>query len=197
MICKQHSYTGKYPCPSCASGEGKTFMGEPAIQKTVPVSRELIHKLHRAAGCSGNMTFDEVVQAALGRLLAQSVASEPVAWCFIHSDDSVNDISMTEHSKGMTPPYRHPPAPAVPEGWIPVSERLPEIGNEVLVYCPHKIEFGRNPVTALMRLIRYEKATEFYWDNNYGGRNVHLKESVTHWMSLPAAPQPTEGSTDE
>lgn len=69
MICNRHSYTGRYPCPSCHSEEGQTFMGEPLIQKTVPVTRDLIHKLHRAAGCSGNLTFDEVVQAAIDKLM--------------------------------------------------------------------------------------------------------------------------------
>lgn len=65
---------GERVCSDCGeSMQGQTFMGEPVIEKTVAVTRDLIHKLHRAAGCSGNMTFDEVVQRALDKLTAQQV----------------------------------------------------------------------------------------------------------------------------
>lgn len=73
--------------------------------------------------------------------------------------------------------------------WISVADSLPAIGREVLVYVPSKIEMGRNPVTALIRLIRHEAASDFYWDNNYGGSNIHLPESVTYWMPLPEPPK--------
>ena len=72
-----------------------------------------------------------------------------------------------------------------PTEWINVKDRLPEIGEEVIVYTPN----GWSDVTALCRLIRYEGATEFYWDNHYGGSNFHLQEAVTHWMPLPALQQ--------
>jgi len=72
--------------------------------------------------------------------------------------------------------------------WISVKDRLPEIGEEVLCYCPHKIEAGRNPVTALVRLIPYEGAREYYWDNYYGGNNTHVMKAVTHWQPLPPPP---------
>lgn len=69
--------------------------------------------------------------------------------------------------------------------WISVEDRLPPIGQEVIVSVPG----GRAPVTALMRLIRWEGATDFYWDNAYPGKgNMHLQTSITHWMPLPAAP---------
>lgn len=72
--------------------------------------------------------------------------------------------------------------------WISVDDRLPEIGDEVIVYTPN----SRTKVTALCRLIRYEEDAEFFWDNFYGGTNFHLKESVTHWMPLPAPPKDGE-----
>lgn len=77
--------------------------------------------------------------------------------------------------------------PVMPE-WISVEEALPPLGLEVLVYVPSKIENGRSPVTALSRYIRYEGATTFHWDNNYGGSNIHLSTSVTHWAFMPKAP---------
>lgn len=73
--------------------------------------------------------------------------------------------------------------------WISVNDQLPPIGQEVLVYVPSKIERDRNPVTSLVRLIRHEAARDFYWDNNYGGSNIHLQESVTHWAPLPNGPE--------
>lgn len=70
--------------------------------------------------------------------------------------------------------------------WISVEDALPELGAEVLVYCPRK---ECRKVTALARFIRYEGSQDFYWDNDYPGKgNMHLAESVTHWMPLPPPP---------
>ena len=72
------------------------------------------------------------------------------------------------------------------DGWISVKDHLPEIGKEVLVYRPNS---ERGTVTALARFIRYEGASDFYWDNSYPGKgNMHLDTSITHWMPIPAAP---------
>jgi len=70
--------------------------------------------------------------------------------------------------------------------WISVKDDLPELGDEVVAYCPE----SRHNVTALCRFNRYEGATDFYWDNHYGGSNVHIQESVTYWMPLPHPPMP-------
>lgn len=64
-------------------------------------------------------------------------------------------------------------------------DNLPPIGTEVLVVVPSKIDMGKNPVTALCRLIRYAGAQNYYWDNYYGGSNIHLEGSVTHWAYMP------------
>lgn len=177
MICKQHSYTGKYPCPSCSSGEGETFMGEPAIQKTVPISRELIHQMHRAAGCSGNMTFDEVVKAALGRLLAHPVASEPVAWLtgeVVWSGEASARNHARAHRLVVEPLYRHPPAPVIPKGYalVPIDP------------TPEMIMAGidNNPTS------RNEDTDQ--------GFPAQIANDVYRAM-LSAALQPTEGSTDD
>lgn len=69
--------------------------------------------------------------------------------------------------------------------WIPIEDELPPIGKEVQVYCPNKMQKGRNPVTALARFIRHEGLdSPYYWDNFYGGSNYTNPESVTHWMPL-------------
>jgi hypothetical protein len=72
------------------------------------------------------------------------------------------------------------------EEWINVKEKLPEIGTEVIVYCP---KCTVRKVTALARFIRYEEATDYYWDNDYGGSNIHVMDSVTHWKPMPNKPK--------
>lgn len=59
--------------------------------------------------------------------------------------------------------------------WIPVTERLPEQGDVVLIYTKH------------------EDIQVFQWDDNYGGwvgdRYNYSKRMVTHWMPLPEPPK--------
>jgi hypothetical protein len=72
------------------------------------------------------------------------------------------------------------------EGWVSVEDRLPELGEEVNVNVSTP---NKSYVTSLCRRIRFEGATDYYWDNAYGSSNLHLKQCVTHWQPLPAAPQ--------
>lgn len=67
--------------------------------------------------------------------------------------------------------------------WIPVEERLPELGQEVNVLT------NKGVVTSLARFIRYEGSPTYYWDNNYGQGNTHLAEAITHWKPLPESPK--------
>jgi hypothetical protein len=77
------------------------------------------------------------------------------------------------------------------EKWIPVTERLPEEGREVIVFTPNS---NRQKVKALARFIRYEGASEFFWDMAYTGKGrCHTENAVTHWMPLPAPPAASEG----
>jgi Protein of unknown function (DUF551) len=78
----------------------------------------------------------------------------------------------------------------LPMEWISVTEALPPIGEEVWCYCPNK---SRRKITALVRLIPYEESQEFHWNNSYGGDNLHLGKSVTHWMRRPAPPSDPDG----
>ena len=65
----------------------------------------------------------------------------------------------------------------VPSKWIPVTERLPEVGQRILVYCESKtIEMHITCCTYM------------------GGRFGHPQFSrhcrnVTHWMPLPEPPK--------
>ncbi|HBX2124196.1 TPA: DUF551 domain-containing protein [Klebsiella pneumoniae] len=69
----------------------------------------------------------------------------------------------------------YPPAPVVP-GWIPVSERLPnENAEQQILAC-----FKGGDISALYY-------SDGRWDDAYG--IVPIRQDVTHWMPLPAAPQ--------
>ena len=65
----------------------------------------------------------------------------------------------------------------VPGEWIPVSERMPEKGQAVLVYRPKAHEGGDSDVrVAVYGRHNFEHGFGCYWE-------------PSHWMPLPAAPQ--------
>lgn len=75
------------------------------------------------------------------------------------------------------------PAAGAETSWVSVEERLPEIGEEVLVYRPESLQ----KVTSMARYIRHEADSNFWWDAVRGG-NMTPAEFVTHWQPLPSPP---------
>lgn len=66
------------------------------------------------------------------------------------------------------------PAADVRPRWIPVTERLPDVGKEVLCFCRANICFVLG------------------WDGNHwheGADRYYMSGFVTHWMPLPPAPK--------
>ncbi|MGU5743055.1 DUF551 domain-containing protein [Klebsiella pneumoniae] len=119
----------------------------------------------------------------LARMALAAMDGEPVAWllsgggtknvvCF----DSGN--AYADPLREVTPLYRHAqPVPVVPGKWIPVSERMPEKGQAVLVYRPKAHEGGDSDVrVAVYGRHNFEHGFGCYWE-------------PSHWMPLPAAPQ--------
>ncbi|QIV52480.1 DUF551 domain-containing protein [Klebsiella pneumoniae] len=69
-----------------------------------------------------------------------------------------------------------------PGKWIPVSERMPEAGGDMIVFTDGIVMSG----------VSYTKKKGFYiqaleYDDD------EPVDSVTHWMPLPAAPQEVKG----
>ncbi|HBE5153778.1 TPA: DUF551 domain-containing protein [Escherichia coli] len=71
--------------------------------------------------------------------------------------------------------------PVTPDGWIPVSERMPERDVDVQVYCADKKE----------QMVGYMERNEtegwFRFASLPNGGGVYYKP--THWMPLPAEPK--------
>ncbi|MEF3389676.1 DUF551 domain-containing protein [Klebsiella pneumoniae] len=79
---------------------------------------------------------------------------------------------------------------AVPGKWIPVSERMPEMGEKqrYVLAADFKNNYWPNiPNTQVGVYGDWFDDGNPTWDDG-DGEDLHLKE-VTHWMQLPAAPQ--------
>lgn len=67
-------------------------------------------------------------------------------------------------------------SPVIPDGWVDCSERMPEENSEQEVLAC----FKGGDISTLYYF-------EGRWDDAYG--IVPIRQDVTHWMPLPAAPQ--------
>ncbi|HHS9553836.1 TPA: DUF551 domain-containing protein [Raoultella planticola] len=84
--------------------------------------------------------------------------------------------------------------PEIIPGWIPVSERMPEMGEQqcYVLAADFKNHYWPNiPNTQVGVYGDWFDDGNPTWDDG-DGEDLHLKE-VTHWMPLPAAPQEVKG----
>lgn len=68
-------------------------------------------------------------------------------------------------------------SPATPDGWIPVSDRMPEEGGRYWCYVEEQNSLGKS---------------HYQWNCSWNGEvwsDKALSGRVTHWMPLPAAPK--------
>lgn len=115
---------------------------------------------------------------------AQPVAdSEPVIVVGDDGGDALSYRRLIQSFEPGTKLYRHAqPAPVVPGKWIPVSERMPEVGVKVLCF-PVKDE----PIHATFNGQLWLQ--DVSWSGSEEPIDNVIRVTVTHWMPLPAAPQ--------
>ncbi|EDI7753159.1 DUF551 domain-containing protein [Salmonella enterica] len=69
-------------------------------------------------------------------------------------------------------------SPVTPDGWIPVSERMPEAEGRYWCYVEEQNCLGKS---------------HYQWNCSWNGDRWWVESDnggrVTHWMELPAAPQ--------
>ncbi|MTF08744.1 DUF551 domain-containing protein [Raoultella ornithinolytica] len=114
---------------------------------------------------------------------AQPVAdSEPVIVVGDDGGDALSYRRLIQSFEPGTKLYRHAqPAPLV-SGWIPVSERMPEVGVKVLCF-PVKDE----PIHATFNGQLWLQ--DVSWSGSEEPIDNVIPVTVTHWMPLPAGPQ--------
>ncbi|EBC9695743.1 DUF551 domain-containing protein [Salmonella enterica subsp. enterica serovar Heidelberg] len=86
-----------------------------------------------------------------------------------HSDDAYSVIRAAMLQAGNSP--------VIPDGWIPVSERMPEESGRYWCYVEEQNSLGKS---------------HYQWNCSWNGEvwsDTALSGRVTHWMPLPAAPQ--------
>ena len=109
--------------------------------------------------------------------------SEPVIVVGDDGGDALSYRRLIQSFEPGTKLYRHAqPAPAVPGKWIPVSERMPEVGVNVLCF-PAEDE----PIHAVFNGQLWLQ--DISWSNSDEPIDNVITCNVTHWMQLPAAPQ--------
>lgn len=83
-------------------------------------------------------------------------------------------------------PIDHGNSPVIPDCWIPVSERMPDVGVKVLCF-PVKDE----PIHAIFNGQLWLQ--DVSWSGSDDPIDNVIPVSVTHWMPLPADPQEVKG----
>ncbi|EQB4711627.1 DUF551 domain-containing protein [Enterobacter hormaechei] len=69
-------------------------------------------------------------------------------------------------------------SPVIPDGWVACSERMPEEGDDMIVFTDDIVMSG----------VSYSKKKGFYLQA-LGYDDDEPVDNVTHWMPLPSAPQ--------
>ena len=84
-----------------------------------------------------------------------------------------DDIINGGHDPRLISPEIRKLAQYILNPWIPVSERLPEVGQNVLVY---------DTIEGVALSHRWQGKEKWYWSSS------QLLYDVTHWMPLPPIP---------
>lgn len=154
------------------------------------VTTEAFYHWMRVAYEAGNSPvipdgYVMVPKVATEKMLIAGLEEADPLGSLIDWDASRGDCNTREQVQGMfeamlaAAPQLPGSEPAtVPGKWIPVNERLPEAGGDMIVFTDGIVMSG----------VSYAKKKGFYiqaleYDDD------EPVDSVTHWMPLPAAPQ--------
>nr|WP_256800874.1 DUF551 domain-containing protein [Klebsiella pneumoniae] len=105
-------------------------------------------------------------------------------------DDRIDGIKRIVRELAAAPQSPGSEPATVPGKWIPVSERMPEMGEKqrYVLAADFKNNYWPNiPNTQVGVYGDWFDDGNPTWDDG-DGEDLHLKE-VTHWMPLPAGPQ--------
>ncbi len=130
-------------------------------------------------------TYD-ACRAAMLQELQKSAGAE--ATC--RSNKNVQVLHTKSPAQSDCCPAQNGDTPAQSQGWIPVSERMPKMGEHqcYVLAADFKNHYWPNtPNTQVGVYGDWFDDGNPTWDDG-DGEDLHLKE-VTHWMPLPAAPQ--------
>ena len=138
---------------------------------------------------TGDWLYDDPIELAKAiRKGPDMPPAQPVADSYpviVVGDDGGDALSYRRLIQSFEPGtklYRHAqPAPVEP-GWIPVSERMPEVGVKVLCF-PAKDE----PIHAVFNGQLWLQ--DVSWSGSEEPIDNVIPVTVTHWMPLPAGPQ--------
>ncbi|SYM71309.1 Protein of uncharacterised function (DUF551) [Klebsiella pneumoniae] len=138
-----------------------------AIKRILPTSNP-----DEYAACIGADMWN-ACRAAMLQELKKNAGTEAIC----RSDENVQVLHTKSPAQSDCCPAQSDCCPAQNQGWIPVSERMPEKGQAVLVYRPKAHEGGDSDVrVAVYGRHNFEHGFGCYWE-------------PSHWMPLPAAPQ--------
>lgn len=193
------------PCPFCGAGETIIHVNKGTWNGTgygEPVSVEIRHWCADVKGQPSRPILrigrDEASAVAAWNKRAQHAgeAREPVAWHIGNADGSINKIGavyirrslaekhIASYAEGeldasIVPLYAAPQPAALPAGWQPI-ETAPKDGYAFLALLPDS-DIAQ-PIWFDGEKFRHK------WDNYV----LKAADMPTHWMPLPAAPQPRE-----
>ncbi|MDI3084855.1 DUF551 domain-containing protein [Klebsiella quasipneumoniae] len=138
--------------------------------------------------CDAEEALIEVVNCRAAMLQAYPVCTCPSGDgslrrpCPVHPGNSPTQSDCCPAQNSVTPaqnsvtPAQNSVTPAQNQGWIPVSEQMPEVGDIVLTAMGGVVNVGETECSA---------ANCRFFTSVISGREL----PATHWMPLPAAPQ--------
>lgn len=162
-----------------------TFTKEQLTERALRKVKELEFAITQSAFTSIRDGLNEELE--LARIALASLEAEPVAWECGENIILFNPDTVEAYAKraeiSPKPLYAAPPVSVTPGGWISCSERMPEDEQEVIVH--NKLGY---------RYVSYfDEHSGLFFDMR-GGNQMNCIEHilVTHWMPLPAAPEPDQ-----